>query len=756
MCGIAGFVNLDGRPLAPDAAVPLLLAMGNAIHHRGPDDTCTMVWENVGFVFKRLSIVDIAGGAQPFETDDGRVCAMVNGAIYNHREIRAGLAPRRRFRSQSDCEVVPHLYLERGLDLFTPVNGMFAVALLDRIKRRLLLARDRIGVKPLFYCVADSGRVLVFASELKGLFAHPAVPRRFDWKAALADKFNRETMPQEYPSCFCGVERVPAASMLDVDLARGTLATHRYWQLPTRETAADVRPASYYVEGYRSLLEDSVNLRLMADVGCGLFLSGGLDSTLIAAVAKRAGPLPTFSVVSRATIGSGDAAAAAEAAATLGLPNHPVAFDEATIEVGSDDWRRILWHCEMPRVNAEQVYKFYLHAYARQRYPNLKVMMLGQGSDEFNGGYMAFVLGREGPWTPDDWHAIGQRLRAMQLDRAATAADFSYHDLFHEGALAPKFACRSAGRPCIEVTWDLYAGLFRQNLDYHLWHEDRTAAAHAIENRVPFLDHRLVEFLARVPEIHHAELFADKAILRRAARNLLPERLTTRPKGYFFYGSAERHAFRMMYAILQRNRGELIEQAIAGSARTDGPLDAKGLWAFAQKVGQDPDRRDITRLMNIVNMGVLADLVDRQVAFNLARERLPVAEVVLPDWIRKITPQRETHAFELDDDMVLALAAGRRVVVVRPEDGGTVKPGVFVAAGAHMHEIASPTLAELLLRTNGCSTLRQIVAEARLNASQARKQVRHAVESGILTIFGRKETAAAASVFDAAQDHEFR
>ena len=737
MCGIAGFVHLDGRPLLRDAAAPLLAAMGDAIHHRGPDDTRTMVWENVGFVFKRLSIVDVSGGAQPFETDNGQVCAMVNGAIYNHREIRAGLASQARLRSQSDCEVIPHLYLERGLELFAPVNGMFAAALLDRAKRRVLLARDRMGVKPLFYCVADGGRVLVFASELKGLFAHPAVPRRFDWSAALAEKLlGEETMPQECPSGFHGIERVPAASVLDVDLVRGTLATRRYWQLPARETAAEARPASHYVDGYRALLEDSVNLRLMADVRYGLFLSGGLDSTAIAAIAARAGPLPTFSVVSRATMGSGDATAAVEAAAALGLPNHAVAFDEETIDVGPDDWRRILWHCEMPQLTAEQVYKFYLHAYARQRYPDLKVMLLGQGSDEFNGGYMAMLLGREGPWTPDDWHAVGKRLRAVQVDRAAALADFSrtYHDLFHDGVLAPEFACRAAGRPCIGATWDLYVGLFRRNLDYHLWHEDRTAAAHSIENRVPFLDYRLVEFLARAPEVHHAGLFSDKAVLRRAVRSLLPERFAARPKGYFFYGNGERHAFRMMHAILQRNGGELIEQALAASARTDGPLDAEGLRAFARKIGADPDCRDATRLLNLVNMGVLADMVDRQAAFAWTVDRLPVAETALSNSLQPITRKPDADPRELDDDSVLAVPAGHRVVVVGPEDAGTERPGVYVVIGVRMHMIESPTLAKLLVRADGRSTLRQIVAAGRLSGSQARKQARRAVEDGILEV----------------------
>ena len=396
MCGIAGYINLDGRPLARETAAPLLTAMGDAIHHRGPDDTRIMLWENVGFVFKRLSIVDIAGGAQPFETADGSVCAMVNGAIYNHREIRPDLARSHTLRTQSDCEVIPYLYLERGLGLFDTVNGMFAVALLDRRKRRVLLGRDRTGVKPLLYCIADGGRVLVFASELKGLFAHPAVPRVFDWQAFTPEGRAAIAGRADFQSGFAGIESVPPAALVDVDLRRGTVATHRYWSLPAHDEPSVYRTEQYYVDWYRALLEDSVRLRLMADVGYGLFLSGGVDSSIIAAIAARAGPFPTFSVLSRSTAGSGDAEAAHDVAAALGLPNHQVHFDEATIDISPDDWRRILWHCEMPHVTAEQLFKFYLHAFARERHPGLKVMLLGQGSDEFNGGYLSLVLGRGG------------------------------------------------------------------------------------------------------------------------------------------------------------------------------------------------------------------------------------------------------------------------------------------------------------------------------------------------------------------------
>ena len=737
MCGIAGYIRLDGRPLVREEAVPLLTAMGDSMHHRGPDDTRIMLWENVGFIFKRLSIVDLSGGAQPLETADGTICAMVNGAIYNHREIRARLAHRDALRTQSDCEVIPYLYLEHGRELFTPVNGMFAVALLDRRKRRVLLARDRLGVKPLFYSIVDGGRGLVFASELKGLFAHPTVPREFDWHRALAHRgAGRETQPEEYPSGFRGIERVPAASFLEVELTRGTVAIEKYWRLPDRSEPSAYRPASFYVDGYRTLLEDSVRLRLMADVGYGLFLSGGLDSSTVAAIAARSGRFPTFSVLGRSTAGDGDAAGAREVAANLGLPNHQVVFDEETIAVTPDDWRRLLWHCEMPWLTAEQLYKFYLHAFARERYPDLKVMLLGQGSDEFNGGYMATILGRDAAWKSDDWDSVGQRLRAIQTKRAVARADINdrYGDLFQGGALSPAFASQAAGRTEARVTWDLYVGAFRGNLDYHLWHEDRTAAAHSIENRVPFLDYRLVEFLARVPVEHHAELFADKKILRRAAAGLLPPRVAARPKGYFFYGKQQHHAFRMMYAILSRNGGELIEQAIAGSTRTGGPLDPDRFRAYVAEVGRDPACRDVGRLLGLVNMGLLADMADRQFVSAPVAGCLPVGDAVVPEWAGPAKLPRVSPLAEPTDDMVVSLAAGARVVVVPQGSEDAPRSGVYLLTRTRKDEIKSPAWAQFLIRVDGNKTLGQIVDALRINRSTVRKHCRRALEDGILEL----------------------
>lgn len=732
MCGIAGYIYLDGRPLSRERDERILIEMGNAIHHRGPDDTQVMLWENVGFVFKRLSIVDLDGGRQPFETHDGRVSAMINGEIYNHQAIRTSLAQHYSLATQSDCEVIPYLYVDRDLALFEPVNGMFAVALLDRRKKRVLLARDRLGIKPLFYCVADGGKVLVFASELKGLFAHPSVPRRFDWSSALAREMIRDTRSCELASYFHGIERIPAAGILDLALSNGTFRVDTYWQLPTDRPDDPVEPASFYVDGYRELLEQSVRLRLMADVEYGVFLSGGIDSAAVAAIAAKVKQFPTFSVMSQSTIGNGDAEASYRMAKHLDLPNHQVFFDHRDVKITPDDWREILWSCELFDITAEQLFKFYLHAFAKKRYPGLKVILIGQGSDEFSGGYMDWTTGKKGPWKAEHWRLVGETLRAHETRRAATETGLlgGYEDLIERGVLDRSFVYRAANRVLNRDVWDLYTSFYRQNLDFHLWHEDRTSSAHAIETRVPFVDHRLLTFMAGIPVQRHAELFSDKKILRLAVADLVPENIAARPKGYFFYGRDQRYTFRMMLSILKANDGELIDQALAASERTDGPLNPTGLKTLLAEVEEDPAYRNLTRLLGLVNMGVLADLADRHVTVPARKAELPVCEVMSEEhkaWVAEDQP-------EALDNMVIAVPRGYTLAEVKQSAQGGLERGAWYIFmdGKLSAKIKSPALAKFLLHVDGKKTLSQIVEDNGLNRTRVRKYVRQALEQNIL------------------------
>lgn len=758
MCGIAGIIHLNGRPLANDTDGCLLAAMAATMHHRGPDDCRQVIWQNVGFVFKRLSIIDIAGGRQPFETPDGRVVAMVNGEIYNHRGLRqqelAGVA----MTSQSDCEVIPYLYLQRELDLFAPVNGMFAVALLDRTRRRVLLGRDRTGVKPLFYCRINSGQTLVFASELKALFAHPLVPRRFDWRSALSRYSNRDTAPHELSSGFIGIERVPAAGLVDISLDSGSMRVSRYWQLPERGAANPVRSADSYVEEYRTLLESSVQMRLMSDARYGVFLSGGIDSAMITAIAARQGSFPTFSVLSQSTLGSGDAGASRFLAQHLDLPNHQVFFDLRHSSISPDDWRRLLWTCEMADITAEQLYKFFLHAYAKQIYPDLKVILLGQGSDEFNGGYTDWMLNtvaRCNVAGPDRWRELGRYFDTLDTASAAYRDGYigDYAELIECGVIDPEFV-RQTAKPVRErCIWDQYVGYFRQNLDYHLWHEDRTAAAHSIENRVPFLDYRLLECVSKIPQLHHRALFTDKRILRQAAAGLLPPIIAGRPKGPFFYGEDQHHTFRMVYSVLTANDGELIEQAILGSQRSAGPLHPERFRQYVAEVGHDPALPELSRMMALVNMGVLADLFAQGVAPVTRRGELPVHELGSAEFnawcgdavavLSATTPAPSMMAgpslwmgAELRDQDVPQFAPGVRLIEQSVSSGSWH----LATAARHGAVIDSPGWLQFLKLVDGERSIVGIFHASSINRSRVSRSLRAAIEQGWVVIRTRHDS----------------
>lgn len=664
MCGIAGIIHLDQQPFEGEYHQALLTRMADAIWHRGPDDRALFTWENVGIAFNRLSIVDLEGGRQPFQTPNGRVVAAVNGEIYNHQELRRSLrsVP---FRSRSDCEVIPFLYEERERAMFDDINGMFAMVLLDRWERRLWLARDRLGIKPMFYCRSEDQRAFLFASEIKGLLAHPAAPRQFDWQAALGRQRTVDVRGRLLPSYFKGIERVEPGSVLELCLDTGSTSSFQYWTIDTGSRLPDdsLYKTEDAVQEFKHLLGDSVRKRTMGDVPFGVFLSGGIDSSAVATLAaEETKSFPTFSVLSRSTAGNGDAAGAAAVAGYLGLANHQVFFDLEQSHIGCNEWRRILWQCEMFDVGGEQLYKFYLHQFAKSVYPDLKIILLGQGSDEFTGGYLRTLLGGAGPWTEESWQCMDQRLQYHNfLRRAAEGGAYvPYQDLIRTGVLRPDFARQMAhhGESWPETSWDRYRLFYRHNLDYHLWHEDRTSSSHSIENRVPFLDHRLIEMLVRIPARDQAGLFTDKAILRHALAGDLPEEIIRRPKGEFFYGRDERFTHQLMYSILRDEQDELIEQGLRGSERTHGPLEPEAFRKHARQVGQSNTYGSVTRLFHLVNMGVLADL---------AVNSQPPAPQPLPPSIREVGPAEFENILAEAHNRHTPEQAGALVIKLAPD-----------------------------------------------------------------------------------------
>ncbi len=544
MCGFAGQINLQGLAASPEQRMLWLRAMGQQLARRGPDDEQFHDDGFLALVFRRLSIIDLAGGRQPIWNEDHSVFTAVNGEIYNHEDIRRRLSARHVFSSQSDSEVIVHLYEEHGASLMQELNGMFAFVVWDTRNRRLLLARDRLGIKPLFYTVV--GNSLIFASELKALLAHPDCPRDLDWQ----DFEQRSALKQGLPTYIQGVQHIPGGHYLSVQQGK-SIVPRSYWSLrdhfPSAQAAAG-RSARYYSAQYGELLHDSVRKRLMSDVPLGLFLSGGIDSTLLAALAAGAQQeLHCFTVVEDSTIEAGDVEQARRASAELGLNYYPVRYDAKTLLDELDytlaQFEFLIWALETPRFSMEWLLKHELHRFAKTQIPELKVMLLGQGADEFAGGYSQ-SMGNEN----QSWQSYQARLASSRL----------HHYRMDKGIPEYMHPALSDHYPPDQETggWSEYQRemLERTNVlqNYNLWHEDRTSSCHGVEARVPFLDHRLVELLASVPCELHETLFFDKHIVREQLAWSLPSYPKDKLKVRFFVTGQEHSITRLRIEIIRR------------------------------------------------------------------------------------------------------------------------------------------------------------------------------------------------------------
>ncbi|WP_405527717.1 asparagine synthase (glutamine-hydrolyzing) [Streptomyces canus] len=601
MCGIACVARLDGRELGPETD-SVLHEMVEILDHRGPDDRELMRDGPVGMAFTRLSLVDPAGGGQPLVSDDGSLVLIANGEVYNHRELAAGLPGDVRLRTGSDCEVLLHLYRQRGMDFLRDVRGMFGVILWDRANGQLILARDRFGVKPLYY--QRDGRRIVLSSEIKGLFADPATPRGFDWARSLSVAMLPASPRFAEPDMctwFEGVESVPAATVLRIDLRDGRTAEHRYWELPAEQD--EDADAETLIGRYGELLEASVAECATADTELGLFLSGGIDSgAVLALAAPRLDTLHTFTALTGGTHDNGDAENAEWIARELGVPNHQVVFprDHAP---SPEEWLRLLWLTETPLCGPEAYYKHELHRFARRERPELRGMLLGAASDEFNGGYSRDVLG-EGDWQ-SFLDGLAYLDRETRLERDPGLARWWTGG---ESLIALSAPDRGSERRGEDVYRAYVESEYRKVQQYNVWHEDRTAAGSGIEARVPFLDHRLVELVATVPDRLRSRLLWDKRILRDAMTSRMPERIVQRPKGPFFYGKGTRHAYRMLVRLLRADDHHLVERALSAPG-ADVFLDADAVRRRLDALGDgDTDSPQVEILLRVVNMGLLAEM----------------------------------------------------------------------------------------------------------------------------------------------------
>ena len=618
MCGLAGIARLGGEPL-PVAGESLLQAMTKAVAHRGPDEQVFQVEGPVGLGFTRLALVAPDAGDQPFHTPDGTIVSIVNGEVYNHRQLAAGLASGAVMRTGSDCEVLAHLYQERGRNFLDDVNGMFALVLYDATRRRLVFARDRFGIKPLYFH-RNTGRI-VFSSEIKALFLDRQTPRAVDWGKALAQPM-LQSAPMigdvEPVTWFSGIEYVEPGTITEIDLDDGYTVSHRYWDLFGHQPDMAGSDEDLIAE-YGRLFAESVADCAQADAELGILLSGGVDSAAVAALAARTTDLHTFTILSRTTVESGDAYYSDLVARHLGLPNHQVRlpYDHCPTV---DEWLRFLWLMEHPMAGAEAYLKYQLHRYVRAERPHLKGMLLGAASDEFNGGY-SFDLAGGGDWTTFVHH-LGLLSRRGDERLAPHLAEWT------EAVGHPILRRESTSAEADDYLRFLRYQ-YRKVYQYNVWHEDRSAAGSGIEARVPFLDHRLVEFVTAVPAVRRERLLWDKRILREAVRDLLPEEVAQREKVPFVYGQGAHHMYGVIARMLGRDGGALIDLALSGGAASEH-LDGPALRAAVEDLGRGPGDARAEFLLRLVNLGLLDYMLAELPPALVEAPALPVLRAV-PD-----------------------------------------------------------------------------------------------------------------------------
>ncbi len=560
MCGIVGIYNLSRKPVSTET----IKQMCQVMIHRGPDDEGFLVKGNIGLGMRRLKIIDLETGQQPIHNEDKSVWVILNGEIYNYKALRQELEARgHKFYTNSDTETIVHLYEDYGEDCAEKLNGMFGFAIWDEHKQKLLIFRDRIGIKPLHYWL-DKQR-LIFASEIKSILQHRAVVRRVEHKA-LNYYLSFQFVPAPY-TMFEGIKKLLPGHML-ICTADG-IKTRKYWEL-NYQPQTD-KSETYYLEKLRELLEDSVRLRLASDVPLGAFLSGGIDSSSVVGLMHGLmdKPVKTFS------IGFADSAFNELGYARLVADKFHTEHHEFKVAADIVDFLpKFVWHTDEPFAIVSALPTYVVSKMARQ---HVSVALTGDGGDELFAGYERY-------WSESlaEYYAklpLGLRnniiLPLLKLFSYPLPADFKLRDYLEKTIKKTRLLNMAPDERYIQHFYafdkaakeqlyhsdmagllnhdpaDIYRGYFEHtegydSLDKRLYVDiktclpdhmltkvDRMSMAVSLEARVPFLDHRLVEFSATIPPSLKMTLMTLKALVKNAMCELLPREILKRHKQGF-------------------------------------------------------------------------------------------------------------------------------------------------------------------------------------------------------------------------------
>jgi asparagine synthase (glutamine-hydrolysing) len=563
MCGITGiFYYKNSQKIDP----AVLQGMTDILSHRGPDDDGYYIEDNIGLGQRRLSIIDIAGGKQPMHNEDKTLWVIFNGEIFNYIEIREELEGKgHRFYTHSDTEVIVHAYEQWGKDFLNHFNGQFAIALWDDKRKELILARDRVGIRPLFYAVLDD-RTLLFGSEMKAILKYPGVTREID-PAGIRQIFTYwVNIPPQ--TVFKGIEELPPGRFLVC--GKNGIEIKRYWKLNfPREKEYDQKPLNYYTEKLSELLYDATTIRLRADVPVASYLSGGIDSSVISALVKKHhnNDLITFSVA----FGDKDYDERRYQQQMVKFLKTDHRMVEANYDTIGKSYSQVVWFAEKPMIRTAPGPLFLLSQLVRDN--NIKVVLTGEGADEVFGGY--------GIFKEDKIRRFWVKFPNSQCRPLLLAKIYPY--ILKDGTQVNAFWQQFFKKNLLEVDNPYYSHLIRWDntamirnyfrpdfwgnnvgkVDYRelsdylnpemsKWHPlaraqylemdtfmsgyllssqgDRMMMGNSVEGRFPYLDYRVMEFASQIPPHYKIRGLNEKYILKKTYQDLIPLDIIERHK----------------------------------------------------------------------------------------------------------------------------------------------------------------------------------------------------------------------------------
>ena len=619
MCGICGKINIDTKKPIDR---PLVEAMCRVIEHRGPDDDGFFFHENVGMAMRRLSIIDLSTGKQPIYNEDGTIAIVFNGEIYNYQEIREQLISKgHQFKTKGDTETIVHLYEEKGEGCVRDLRGMFGFAIYDAKKQKLMIARDRFGIKPIYYSLDDDK--FLFGSELKSLLQDKSLTREFDFFALNSYFSFMNTVAPD--TIFKNVRKLLPGHYLTYE--RGNLEIKKYWHFQISPETKKKSEADYRHQ-LMELLKESVKIRLISDVPLGAFLSGGIDSSAVVALMSQVSnqPVKTFSI--GFDFKEFDETSYARQVARLFKTDHHEYIIKPDATKIVDD---LVWYLDEPFSDPSAIPTYFVSKIARE---NVTVVLTGDGGDEMFGGYphyraeaMLNSIGKIHPFirnkvlknlfkffptTPFAKFNYQKNRLLRNLDRVdipPEARFFSRHQVFNDEAKSQLYSKDffSELNGNFEISDQLMSLLDFPHqedsinkmlyLDTHLYlpndmlvKVDRMSMANSLEARVPLLDHKLAEFVATIPSTLKVEGLETKSILKKTMSKLLPHEILYRKKQGFdvplnvwFRNDLENMAAKILLDRKSINRGlfnkSYIEQIIKTHRKKEKDLSFQ-IWTL--------------------------------------------------------------------------------------------------------------------------------------------------------------------------------